>query len=64
MLVILFLGGRRIITKEMIGEYLGRMYIETKQRPLYLIDELIAASQLESASAGNAQRQAAAESVN
>jgi hypothetical protein len=24
----------------MIGEYLGRLYMEAKQRPLYLIDEL------------------------
>lgn len=38
MTVMLFLGGIQLMALGMIGEYLGRMFEETKQRPLYLLE--------------------------
>jgi polyisoprenyl-phosphate glycosyltransferase len=41
MLVVVILGAVQMFVLGMIGEYLGRLYIEAKRRPLYIVADVI-----------------------
>lgn len=41
MVVITFLGGIQLICIGVLGEYISKMYLEVKQRPIYLVKEVI-----------------------
>lgn len=41
MVMITFLSGIQLLTIGILGEYIGRIFGETKNRPLYFIDEII-----------------------
>jgi glycosyltransferase involved in cell wall biosynthesis len=43
LLVVLLLGGAQLMFLGVIGEYLGRVFNETKQRPLYLVERYLPA---------------------
>lgn len=41
LLCVLFLGGVQLISIGILGEYIGRIYEESKQRPLYVVGETV-----------------------
>ena len=45
LVAVLFLGGLQLIGIGMIGEYLGRAFMESKRRPAYLIREILRSSE-------------------
>ncbi|MEO5757428.1 MAG: glycosyltransferase family 2 protein [Mesorhizobium sp.] len=39
--IVLILGSVQLLVLGIFGEYLGRMYMETKRRPLYFVNEIV-----------------------
>jgi len=39
--IVLLIGSIQLFSLGIFGEYLGRLYMETKQRPLFIIDKII-----------------------
>ena len=59
LVAVLFLGGLQLLTLGIIGEYLGRIFNESKQRPLYFVREHLRGSITGTAAAESGNRLAA-----
>lgn len=46
-ILMLFLGGIQLLALGIIGEYLGRIFQETKKRPVYLAQEYVASNDMD-----------------
>ena len=41
MVIVLVIGSVQLLSLGVFGEYLGRLYMEAKQRPLFIVDEVV-----------------------
>jgi hypothetical protein len=50
-LLVVFLGGMQLVAIGILGEYIGRIYDEVKERPPYIVDSYINAPNVPGAAA-------------
>jgi dolichol-phosphate mannosyltransferase len=48
-LIILLVSAVQFILMGVLGEYVGRLYVEAKKRPLFIVQEVIASPELNAA---------------
>lgn len=53
---VLMLGGAQLMALGIIGEYLGRLFIESKRRPLFLMEEYAPATSVDASARHDAER--------
>ena len=41
--ILLIIGGVQLLMLGVMGEYLGRLYMESKRRPLFVVDSIVSA---------------------
>ena len=51
--VVLVMGSAQLLVLGIIGEYLGRLFVESKRRPLFVVDEVFSAASARSEGAAN-----------
>lgn len=56
--IVLMLGGLQLMAIGIVGEYLGRLFLESKQRPLYLVESYVPASEFHAPDKDKAVRSA------
>jgi dolichol-phosphate mannosyltransferase len=51
--IVLLLGSAQLFVAGVMGEYLGRLYVESKGRPLFIIQEIVSSPQSQPAQASS-----------